>query len=197
MGNTDGPDKPATLDYRSPESPQYVLLATMPLSEAELARLKLESEGIHCLIAGQHITTMHPLLFHSVELMVNPIDLPHARQILDSPADDTMEGEYVDEPWRCPKCHRKGLEMLPAAGLRKAAWRIWWAIAALIAIDFAMSWLNSGNARAQQSWNATADWALMPMLIAFGSISLYLVIGHREKRCPKCAWRSTEAAVEQ
>ena len=30
-----------------------LMLAAMPLNEAELARLKLESEGIHCSISGQ------------------------------------------------------------------------------------------------------------------------------------------------
>jgi hypothetical protein len=49
------------------------------LNEAELARLKLQSEGIHCTPSGQAISTMHPLIFHSVELLVNPQDLPRAR----------------------------------------------------------------------------------------------------------------------
>jgi hypothetical protein len=195
METPDDPGRRVTLDYASPQSlpPQpmsFVRLESLPLNEAELARLKLESEGITCFIAGQHISTVDPSVFHSVELMVNPMDLQRAREILDAPADDAMEGEYVEEPWRCPKCHRKGLEMLPAAGLRKTAWYGWWAVAVILAINIVMDFVNAGAPRAQQAWNAIAGWSFTPAMIAFGCVSFYLIVGQRQKVCPKCGWRS-------
>jgi len=196
MANNDDPAERFKLDYASPASRQPaplpdVLLESMPLNEAELARLKLESEGIHCSIVGQSINTMYPLLFSSVELRVNPSDRDRARQILDTPADDTMEGEYVEEPWRCPKCHRKALELLPAAGLRKIAWYGFWALAALIALNIVMELATAGDAHTQQAWNADAGWARIPAVLAFAGVCLYLIIGPRQKLCPKCGWRSS------
>jgi hypothetical protein len=188
MANTEDHDTPG---FASPEFLDYVVLQAMPLNEAELARLKLESEGIHCSIAGENSTTMNPLLFHSVKLLVSPADLPRAREILESPADDSMEGEYVDEPFRCPKCHRKGLEILPARGVRKVAWCVFWFVVALIVLDRGVKWMNAGDHRAQFAWDANTGRASAPTIIAFGCVSFYLIVGRRDKVCSKCGWRST------
>src|SRR6185436_2296648 len=40
-------------------------------------------------------------------------DVERAEEILTRPADEDMEGEYADEEWRCPSCHRKAVDLLP------------------------------------------------------------------------------------
>jgi hypothetical protein len=63
-------------------------------------------------------------------------------------------------------------------------------LATLIAINSVMSWLNAVDPRAQQTRNGNIGLTFAPMIIAFGCVSLYLILGHREKRCTKCGWSS-------
>src|SRR5690349_3148943 len=112
------------LSYRTPEPrpPAEILrtVADMPAPEAAMARAKLDSEGIRSYVAGEDVSGIHPLLFSSVQLQVMEADLERAREVLERPVEDDQEGEYADEPWRCPKCHRKQIDILPlSAGYRR------------------------------------------------------------------------------
>jgi hypothetical protein len=81
--------------------------------EAQMAKAKLESEGIPCCLLGGDLNAMNPLLFPDVVVQVPATDLTKAKEILSRPAADDTEDEYADENWRCPNCHCKALDLLP------------------------------------------------------------------------------------
>ena len=66
------PDPAPVVPYYSgvPSEHTYVTLRTMDAMEAQLARAKLESEGIRCYVDGQLLSAAHPFLFSSVKLQV-------------------------------------------------------------------------------------------------------------------------------
>jgi hypothetical protein len=108
------PDR--VLDYQSSGATRFVLLRRMRAMEAQLARTKLEAEGIRCFIADQLINQADPLLFASVELQVAEEDAQMAEWILDHRPGDVRPDEYVEEEWRCPACHKRSVDLLPLRG---------------------------------------------------------------------------------
>lgn len=58
--------------------------------EAEIAKGRLESEGIEAMLSN--VNTPYPGVLlgkHGIQLLVNDYDLESAQMILDSPAEDT------------------------------------------------------------------------------------------------------------
>src|SRR3990170_8859405 len=82
-----------------------VTIRTMSVLEAELAKAKLASEGVRSFISDENLAVMHPLMMGSVHLQVDEADIDRAEQILTLPAPADAEGEYVEEKYRCPRCH--------------------------------------------------------------------------------------------
>jgi hypothetical protein len=95
-------------------------------AEAHIARQKLESESIDAYLDNENlVATVWPLANATagVKLMVREPDIPGAQSVLRSK--DTsefaigaadLEGEadrYCEEEWRCSKCHRTDVELLP------------------------------------------------------------------------------------
>ena len=113
--------------YASLVSPKLTTIRRLPAFEANLAAGKLEAEGIQSFVADQNISVAHPLLFNEVRLQVREVDVELAEQILSTPVtahrdredddedDENAEDEddYVAEAYRCPRCHRKEVDLVP------------------------------------------------------------------------------------
>ena len=80
------------------------------IPEALLAKGKLESAGIECLLADGNLVRMDWLLSNAiggVRLQVHRQDLESARAVLDEPIPPEFGEEEVGEPYsqpRCPRC---------------------------------------------------------------------------------------------
>jgi hypothetical protein len=97
---------------------RLVTLITVDVMEAQLARAKLEAEGVPAFVIDQHASVVHPLLFRNAQLQVAERDVERAKKILDRPAaidpeDQDGDGGYAEEDFRCPRCHRKAVELVP------------------------------------------------------------------------------------
>ncbi|MHC4911943.1 MAG: putative signal transducing protein, partial [Planctomycetota bacterium] len=84
-----------------------------PVSEAELARIKLEAEGIGCFLAGKNFAGVYWLASHAdrgVKLQVRESDAERAKEILSRrekvEIDESEYGDSVAEEgeMRCPWC---------------------------------------------------------------------------------------------
>jgi hypothetical protein len=84
-----------------------------PESEAELARIKLEANGIRCFLAGKNFVSMYWLLSaadRGVKLQVRESDVEKALEILETDThidfDETEDRDMKSEPINphCPKC---------------------------------------------------------------------------------------------
>jgi len=84
-----------------------------PATDAELARIKLESEGIQCFLLGQNFVSMYWLLSNAdrgVKLQVRQCDAEKALKILQKsePVDikQTESEDWETKPINpvCPKC---------------------------------------------------------------------------------------------
>jgi hypothetical protein len=177
------PDR--VLDYQSSGATRFVPLRRMRAMEAQLARVKLESEGIRCFIADQLINQADPLLFASVELQVAEEDAQMAAWILDDRPGDVRPDEYVDEAWRCPVCHRRNVELLPLRG--------GWRVMKLLFIFTLLSPFMIALAEWVVPIPAFVSWSeeMLPRFflvwpIVSGILALALLSRHREKRCQEC-----------
>lgn len=98
-------------------------------AEAHITRQKLESEGIDAYLDNENLVATDFLLSNAtggIKLMVRERDVAAAEALLRSKGteelalepgsvvgdDDDDEG-YCDEDWRCPKCHRTDVELMP------------------------------------------------------------------------------------
>lgn len=92
-----------------------------PVAAAELARIKLESEGIPCFLAGKEFVATYWLYSnaeHGVKLQVRASDVARALKVLDSqpagaragpgPEDAAETKETAIPP--CPRCHSENVE---------------------------------------------------------------------------------------
>jgi hypothetical protein len=90
-----------------------------PASEAELARIKLQANGIRCFLAGKNFVSMYWLLSYAergVKLQVRQSDAQKALEILETDTqidfDDTEDRDMKSEPINphCPKCGSNSVE---------------------------------------------------------------------------------------
>lgn len=84
-----------------------------PVSEAELARIKLEAEGIPCFLGGKNFAGVHWLASHAeggVKLQVRESDTERAKEILGRhekvQIDESECGDSREEleEAKCPRC---------------------------------------------------------------------------------------------
>src|SRR5687768_9619832 len=124
-------EQPPTLSYASaPRPANFKTIRRMPHFEANLAAGKLEAAGITCFIEDENISVVNPLVFSEVRLQVAEADLERAAEVLATPStpakrdrddDGDDNNDYVDEAYRCPKCHKKAVDLLPVSpGVRSA-----------------------------------------------------------------------------
>ena len=88
-----------------------------PASEAELARIKLETEGISCFLTGKNFIATYWLLSganHGVKLQVRQSDAKRALEVLGTREKVNVEetDELSPEPdiVKCPKCGGDDIE---------------------------------------------------------------------------------------
>ena len=90
-----------------------------PASEAEFARIKLETEGISCFLTGKNFTATYWLLScadHGVKLQVRQSDAEKALEILGTAqkttAEETEQNKLSPEPdiVKCPRCGSDDVE---------------------------------------------------------------------------------------
>ena|SRR5688572_11258606 len=100
-------------------------------AEAHIARQKMESEGIDAYLDNENLVATDFLLSNAtggIKLMVREPDVSAAEAVLRSKGTaelaieegrdigDGGEGDddsYCDEDWRCPKCHRTDVDLVP------------------------------------------------------------------------------------
>jgi len=97
-------------DARS--SPSLVTLQHFrDIPEALLAKGKLESAGIDCILADGNLVRMDWLLSNAIggiRLQVRQKDMEFARALLDEPIPPEFQDEYLGETFlqpRCPRCY--------------------------------------------------------------------------------------------
>ena len=90
-----------------------------PDFEAELARIKLKSNGIQCFLSGKNFVSMYWLLSvadQGIKLQVRESDAEKAMKILENDTlikfdyteDNNMQPEQINPP--CPKCGSENVE---------------------------------------------------------------------------------------
>jgi hypothetical protein len=185
--------KPLPLDYASPPAEvSLVTLATLAPLEAELARAKLEANDIQAFIEGSNLSGVHPLVFPDARLRVSAADAERAREILAAPAPDAADGDYADEPWRCPNCHRKSLEFEPRSPLRRIV-RILFFI--LLPMPIVASLLQAfPDQPGRFGWLTSA--LLYPWCGVLLASAIFLIFVKRQKHCKDCGWQSGDARQE-
>ncbi len=91
----------------------YFAYGSDPASEAELARIKLEANGIQCFLAGKNFISMYWLLSgadRGIKLQVRESDAEKALEILGTDThiglNETDDKDMKPEPINpnCPKC---------------------------------------------------------------------------------------------
>ena len=104
----------------SPDKLVTLVSFTTPL-EAAMARSRLEGEGIRAFLNNEHLIAADVFLTNAtggVKVKVAASDLALAKEILEArhelEAEDRDEDDgYADEPYRCPKCHTKEVDLVP------------------------------------------------------------------------------------
>jgi hypothetical protein len=159
----------------------------MRITEADLARIKLESEGIPCLIRDSASAVANSFIVTDVPVLVRAEDLERAKEALARPADDSMEGEYVDEDYRCPKCHRRDAELLPPSSARQRLFVFWVALIAVPIVGTIIRGITGSNFGSQV--DAYIEYSILPWFLAVLVMGVMVATGNREKRCKACGYR--------
>jgi hypothetical protein len=186
----DATASPTPLQYFTPTSPRLVTLRRFSSLEAQLAKARLESEGILCFIANEHSASVVPALAIDTELLVHENDAEEAERVLSRPASPDAEGEYTEEDFRCPKCHRKSTELVPLS----RGWQ-WVRMTLILMILVAMltpvlSWVLGPSSSSKVVLNWMSDVGMMAVVAAI-ALGLSLILAKRRVRCRECGqeWR--------
>ena len=177
--------KPLVPDYFVPAATEVrlVTLQTMTPMEAELARVKLESEGVQCFAANSEAARINSLWNIPVRLQVREDELERAREILARAPENVAEGEYVEEDWRCPQCRKKAFDLLPLTPGRR--WlRDAWVVMLLVTLASCVIPLDQVVALPGE----VKMWGYFAWGVALVVIGAVVVMGKRGKRCRECGW---------
>jgi hypothetical protein len=207
---------PTLLPYATPTRPPRLrTIRQLASFEANLAAAKLEAAGVTCFVIDDNISTAYPLVFASVKLQVPEDEVERAEAVLAEPAADDAgledhehdletssvaqgeaESEYVEEAYRCPKCHRKDVELLPLAGfMRNVRFGCFVVLLLPIVAPIAV-WLmssgGSGRPRGGQSPDLFAPELIFAWMVVLGILSFAVLTAKRRKRCRACGheWQS-------
>ena len=189
------PESAGVLAYRTPPAlpPRLVTVRRLPGTEAEMARAKLESEGIRCFIADSNLSATHPLLFTDARLQVSEEDATRAAQILDSPPADARADEYVDEDYRCPRCHRKAVDLLPLSGAWRQA-RVGCLALLVVPVLLTLVGWTFPHPRVHAFMDRLTSAAGVPWFGLVLVLSVAVMLAKRRKRCRECGheWGNPE-----
>jgi hypothetical protein len=177
------------IEYFSANNASYklVTLCKMGSMEAQLAKLKLESEGIRCFIGGENAAAIYPLAFVDVELQVPESDLQAAKEILKRPADEDSEGEYVEESFRCRKCHSKSVAIVPLSN-RQIALRSGFVFLLLLPAILPLLKLIFPSQGFIQFVDAASAWGAGWWIFILFVLGLFILLSKRRKRCAECGY---------
>jgi hypothetical protein len=164
---------------------KLVTIRRLPSFQAQLAKAKLEAEGIQCFVQEDNFNVVYPVFFNDVPVQVAETDAEIAKEILDRPADAAAEGEYADEEYRCPKCHRKNVDLAPLSAGWKTLRRAYVIFLIMPLVLLAVKWLFPDPHLIAQidalQQSAAIGWVLIALV---GGI---VVMGmKRRKRCRDC-----------
>ncbi|HZZ44552.1 MAG TPA: DUF2007 domain-containing protein [Tepidisphaeraceae bacterium] len=180
-------DTPArlVLSYVSPtgDGDALVTLESFQGMEAELACAKLNAEGIRCFAANSQIAAAHPFLGVSIEVQVRREDLERARAVLAQRAVKGADDEYADEPWRCPNCRQKTIDLLPQTGAQWMRRNIWFV---MLVMPFVWVFLPM-NEVLGLSREGASELGLAWCVVMLG-LGVWVVLTKRGKRCRECGW---------
>jgi hypothetical protein len=204
----EAPDEPDTpsIPYAMHSSPKLTTIRRLPSFEANLAAGKLAAEGVESFVADQNISVVHPLLFNEVRLQVREIDVERAEEILSKPVavdadrdedDDDAEAEadadendYVKEAYRCPKCHRRDVDLMPFSPPTRMVRAICVVVLVLplltVLLDAAIPGLNISRALPISDLAMGIAW-----LAAFCFLVGISILPTRRKRCRQCGFEWT------
>jgi hypothetical protein len=205
------PLPPATLSYAT-RPPKLKTIRTLASFEANLAAVKLEAAGVPCFVIDDNVATAYPLVFASVKVQVPEDQVERAEVVLTQPyadaaglddhededvletssvAEAESESEYAEEAYRCPKCHRKDVELLPLAGfMRNVRFGCFVVLLLPIVASIATWMMRSGSAG--QSPDLFAPEAIFAWMAVLGILSFAVLTAKRRKHCRACGheWQS-------
>jgi hypothetical protein len=193
--NTD--DRLRASSLSSEDRSDFVILCRLPVVEAELAKAKLESEGIPAVLRDTSMAVMHPLIVSEVPVLVQEPDVARARNVLAQPAGESAEGDYVEEAWRCPRCHRRTVDLQPPSKVRRVGRAI---CVLLIVMPFILPFVRwiIGDRQINRAIDRMAEIALIPWMLGIITLTLILLLSRRGKRCRECGyeWTSSSSGSE-
>jgi hypothetical protein len=201
--------RPPTLPYATPtRAPKLKTIRQLSSFEANLAAAKLQAAGITAFVIDDNISTAYPLVFASVRLQVPEDEVERAESVLSEPAvesaglegdddedalrarslegaDAAGESDYVDEPYRCPKCHRKDVELLPLSGVMRHVRFGCLTVLLLPVLVGIATWLLQSRSDAK-SPDLFAPEAVFAWMAVLGILSFVVLTAKRRKRCRTC-----------
>jgi hypothetical protein len=162
-------------------------------------------------VIDDNISVTYPLVFASVRLQVPEDEVERAEAVLAEPAadaagleDDEASGEggaaamadadsesdYVEEAYRCPKCHRKDVELMPLTGrMRNVRFGCLMVLVLPIVVSLAAWLMSSGSGG--KSPDLFPPAAILAWVAVVVVLSLLVLMSKRHKRCRACGyeWR--------
>jgi uncharacterized protein (DUF1778 family) len=197
------------LSYATPSHPPRLkTIRQLASFEANLAAAKLDAAGVTCFVIDDHISTAYPLVFASVRLQVPEDEVERAEAILTEPAADTAGlehhqgiwetrsvaegeaegeaedeagGDYVEESFRCPRCHRKDVELMPLPAMMRVARLV--CVMMLLLSVLAGGWMFAWQGGDPDLF---APGPAFGWLVALGILSFIVLTAKRRKRCRAC-----------
>lgn len=203
------PPPPTLLPYATPTNPPRLkTIRQLASFEANLAAAKLDAAGVPCFVIDDNIASAYPLVFASVKLQVPEDEVDRAEAILAAPYADPPEltgdfdgdddafgarsreraapdDEYAEEAYRCPKCHRRDVELLPLAGVMRHV-RFGCLTVLLLPIVAAIAaWMMRAGSHGT-SPDLFAPEAIFAWMAILGILSFAVLTAKRRKRCRAC-----------
>jgi hypothetical protein len=175
-----------SLDFSEFDAANLVTLCRLRVNEADMAKAKLQAEGIPVLIRDMRTAVTNPLILSDVPLLVRESDLERAMEILARPADDSAPGEYVDEDYRCPRCHRRDVELLPLS----RGWRRVRTLCLILAV-LPIGWTLFRTLAAyspSETVSTGLGYAMIPWFFVLVVGGSGVLLARRDKRCKSCGF---------
>jgi hypothetical protein len=158
------------------------ILCSVAVGEAARFCARLEEEGIECgaraAEGGRY-----------ADVFVPAEDLEMAREVIARPVEHVDEGVTAEETearlvanWICPRCGRRGLDLVPVAGWVKVAWA---GLALTIAAGL-VAWVAAGS----NGLEAYPAWLTVTWVVAVIGLVWMSIPADRRRRCGGCGWES-------
>jgi hypothetical protein len=194
---------PPTLSYAT-RPPKLKTIRQLASFEANLAAAKLEAAGVPCFVIDDNVANAYPLVFASVKVQVPEDQMEHAEAVLNQPYADAagliddegalethsvIEGEsesdYVEESYRCPKCHRKDVELLPLGGFMRNVRFGCLVVLVLPIVLSVVTWVTHSRS-STASTDLFSPEAIFAWMAVLGILSFVVLTAKRRKRCRSC-----------